>query len=104
MSGPQPKERRETVREELRRHLKEGWLTALQLSSLLGLSEKALPPHLEHLRKSSVALGEQLEIEPAVCSGCDFTFEQRDRFTRPSRCPECKGERIEAPRFRITTK
>lgn len=94
-------ERGETVREALRRHLRVGWMTALQLSSALGIAEKAIPAHLEHLRKSAEGTDERFEVDPPVCNRCDYVFRERDRLTRPSRCPQCKGERIEAPRFRL---
>src|SRR5688572_9115188 len=94
-------ERRETLRDQLRRHLEEGWKTALELSGAVRVPEKSIPDHLEHLLKSLAATGETLEVEPATCHGCGFVFKERGRFTRPSRCPKCKGERIESPRFRI---
>lgn len=94
-------ERDSTVREALHRHLRVGWMTASQLSSAIGIAEKAVPGHLEHLRRSAAAAGERFEVDPPVCNGCDYVFRERDRLTRPSRCPKCKSERIEAPRFRL---
>lgn len=76
-------------------------MTARQLSTLVGISEKVIPAHLEHLRKSAAGAGERLEIEAAVCNKCDYVFDDRDKLTRPTRCPKCKGERIDPPRFRI---
>lgn len=97
-----PPERRQTIREALRQHLLgETWRTALELSAAVGISEKMVPEHLEHLRKSSAGAGERLEVEPAMCLGCNFTFDRRERFAKPSRCPKCRSERIDAPRFRI---
>ena len=40
-----------------------------------------------------------LEVEPAQCLSCGFTFEERGRFRRPSRCPQCRSERLQPPRF-----
>ncbi len=93
-----------TIRDSLYGELRKGWLSARQLSSLVGISEKAVPGHLEHLRKSAEGAGDSLEIEPAVCSKCDYAFDDRARFTKPSRCPMCRGQRIEPPRFRIVAK
>lgn len=76
-------------------------MSARQLSSLVGISEKVVPTHLEHLRKSAGGAGERFELEPAVCSKCDYVFDDRERLTKPSRCPSCKGQRVEPPRFRI---
>jgi transcriptional regulator len=32
---------------------------------------------------------------------CGFIFAKRDRLTPPSRCPRCKNEYVENPRFSI---
>ena len=104
MSDKAPSPRNATVRDELRRCLRLGWASALQLSSSVGLPEKAIPDHLEHLRKSAPAAGERFEVEPARCTDCDFEFDARQKLTRPSKCPKCRGQRIEAPRFRLSSK
>lgn len=96
-----PPPRGATIRDLLAAELRGGWVSARQLSSLVGISEKTVPEHLEHLRKSAASGDGEFEIEPAVCSRCDHVFDDRTRLTRPSRCPECKGQRIEPPRFRI---
>jgi predicted Zn-ribbon and HTH transcriptional regulator len=96
-----PSERGRTIRDALAKALRTGWLSAQQLSSVVGISEKAVPGHLEHLRKSAKGAAERLEIEPSMCLKCDYVFEHRDRLTRPSRCPACKSERISPPRFRL---
>jgi hypothetical protein len=94
-------ERGTTVRDELARVLRQGWTSALELSSLVGITEKAVPDHLEHLRRSIDAAGGRFEIQPARCPGCAFIFRDRDRLTRPSKCPQCRAQRVQAPRFRI---
>jgi hypothetical protein len=90
-----------TLREQIAHQLRGGWVTARQLSALVRISEKAVPGHLEHVRKSAPAAGERLEVEPPVCLKCDYVFEERGKLTLPSRCPRCKGERIDPPRFRL---
>ncbi len=97
----EPRERLRTIRDQLHKELCAGWVTARQLSTLVGIAEKAVPAHLEHLRKSAAGAGERFEVEPAVCNKCDYRFEARERLTRPTRCPQCRGERIDPPRFRI---
>lgn len=101
MAEWQPPPRGETIRDALRRELRAGWVSARQLSTLVGISEKVVPDHLEHLEKSAASAGERFEVEPAGCAKCDYVFDDRDRMTKPSRCPACKGQRIEPPRFRI---
>jgi hypothetical protein len=40
-------------------------------------------------------------IEPARCQNCQFVFRKRSKLTRPSSCPQCGAERIEAPMFSV---
>lgn len=98
-----PPERRQTIREALRQQLESGWCSALDLSAAVGIPEKAVPEHLEHLRKSLTGAQARLDVEPAMCLACDYKFEKRERLAKPSRCPKCRSERIDAPRFRIVT-
>lgn len=69
--------------------------TLKELSRELSLSEKELVPLLEKLGQSRGGLS----IEPARCIGCGFEFRGRSRVAKPSRCPECRSERIDPPRF-----
>jgi predicted Zn-ribbon and HTH transcriptional regulator len=92
-------ERRETVRALLRRVLSDGAFTAHELSARVGISEKDVAGHLEHLARSLRGGGERLEIDPAKCLACGFVFKDRSRLTTPSRCPRCRDEAIRPPRF-----
>jgi hypothetical protein len=85
------------LRDQLRRELARGWRTARDLSGAVRLSEKAVYEHLEHLRRSDP---DAFEIDPAACLACEFTFASRRRINKPGRCPRCRAERIEPPRFR----
>ncbi len=100
--GVVPAERSETLRQAIAAALRENALTARELSVLVSLRERDVAPHLEHLERSLQRSGERLLIEPARCAACDFRFEGRRRPARPSRCPECKSERIVPAVFRIT--
>jgi hypothetical protein len=93
-----------TVRAALREVLAEGPATAKDLSRRVGVSEHDVPHHLEHLARSLRARGERLAIEPPECLDCGFVFKDRTRFTRPSRCPRCKGERVTAARYSISAR
>jgi predicted Zn-ribbon and HTH transcriptional regulator len=88
-----PKERIQTVRQELREVLRGPPATARDLSALLRISEREVLEHLPHVA--------DLSIEPAECKACGFVFDERTRAKKPSRCPECKSERITPPRFRV---
>ena len=98
---PTLRESARTIREAIHHELSAGPMTALELSSAVGIPHKAVTEHLEHLRRSATAAGERFEIDPASCPDCGFEFRERSRLTRPSRCPECRSERVVAPRFRI---
>lgn len=94
---PPPAE--ETPRQALERLLHEGDWTVRELARELHRPHKVVESDLNHLRHS---LGrEGLAITPAVCDGCGFVFRKRDRLTTPSRCPQCRSERIDGPRVRL---
>ncbi len=93
-------ERSRTIRELIRRALLEPEPCSLRdLSQAVSLREKDLIAHLEHVRRSARRNKERFVIKPASCRKCDYAFEERTRFTTPSRCPSCKHERIEPARF-----
>jgi predicted Zn-ribbon and HTH transcriptional regulator len=98
-----PTERQATIRAALRQALRAGPRTARELSGAVGVPEKQVAAHLEHLARSLKASGERLRVEPARCQDCGFTFRKRDRLSRPSRCPVCRSERLDAPRFAVET-
>jgi hypothetical protein len=102
--SPVPQARGATVRGSLEAELSEApetGLTAKELSARVGISEKDVAGHLEHLEKSLKAGGAALEVIPAECLACGFVFKERKRLTRPGSCPECRSTRIEPPAFRI---
>jgi predicted Zn-ribbon and HTH transcriptional regulator len=90
-----------TIRQALREEMRDFALTARELSARVSIREREVAEHLAHLARSLPREGERLVVEPARCVGCGFRFEKRERFTRPSRCPVCRGERIEAARFTV---
>lgn len=94
---PPPPERQSTPRQALLAALCEIPLSARELSPLAGLSEKEVYTHLEHLQRSHP----ELQIEVASCLKCGFRFEKRERLSKPGRCPLCKSNRIDPPRFSL---
>lgn len=97
-----PGPRGQSVREALRTALMvDEALTLTELSAEVRVTEHDLPGHLEHLGKSLKRDKLRLETFPARCLGCGFLFEKRARFTRPGKCPACRGRRISQPRFRV---
>jgi transcriptional regulator len=101
--GPDPPpEHDATARERLLTALEPGLaMSLLELSQEAGLPERAIPDHLEHLRRSLKHQGLRLAIEPPRCIDCGFGFRDRHRFTRPGRCPKCRSTHLEAPRVRL---
>jgi predicted Zn-ribbon and HTH transcriptional regulator len=74
-------------------------MTLQELARQTGTRMADLTDDLEHLRRS---LGGALLIDPASCDHCDFTFHKRARFSAPSRCPNCRSERIRGPWLSVT--
>lgn len=90
-----------TVRDRIRAALEQGPHTSLQLSQAVGIPQGQVAGHLEHLARSLPHQGLVLVVVPACCLACGFVFEERRRMARPSRCPQCRSERIEPPRFSV---
>jgi transcriptional regulator len=90
-----------TIREQIISILGEEECDARFISQFLGISEKAVYDHMPHIIQTLSAQGKKLKINPARCIACGFEFKDRKRPTKPSRCPKCKNERIESPRFHL---
>jgi len=58
---------------------------------------------LRHLQKSLRHRPERLEVEPARCRKCGFTFSS-DKLSKPGKCPRCRSKWIREPRIGIRTK
>ena len=95
----EPEERALTARQALRGALDGEPRTARELSALVSLTEKEVILHLEHLGRSLEAEGKPLGVLPARCVRCGYEFRSRERLGRPGRCPACKSERVQPPRF-----
>jgi transcriptional regulator len=89
-------EKPQTLRKEIAKALEEGAMDLREISQLFRIREKDVLDHLQHISRSK-----RLEIEPAVCLGCGFSFKKRGRLNTPSRCPLCKSESISPPRYRV---
>jgi predicted Zn-ribbon and HTH transcriptional regulator len=101
---PAPTERSSTLRQQLHVLLRGGPArTARELSEELGVSEREIAPHLEHLERSLKNEDEHLVVEPPGCVACGFVFRERHRLTRPGKCPRCRATRVSPPRFRIAS-
>ena len=54
----------------------------------------------EDALKSAKAADQDVRVEPARCRSCGYTF-GKDKMTKPSKCPECKGTRLYEPLVQI---
>jgi len=88
-----------TLRKEIMALLYDGEWTAQDISQEVGISQKEVYIHLEHLQRS---LRGSFIIKPAVCLSCGFTFTKRTAVRSPSRCPLCKNEHIKEPHYFCT--
>ncbi len=98
---PVPVEQDATLRQQIVALLQRQTVSAKDLSTAIGLPEKQIYDHLEHIRCSFQKQRKSLRIEPAQCKKCGFVFEKRQRFHKPSKCPICRGQAIEEPRFSL---
>jgi len=91
----------QTIRRRMIALLSEGEMNARELSQVLGIREKLIYEHLNHMARSVASQKKKLEILPFRCLDCGFTFKDRKRFTPPGRCPQCKKAHLERPNYRI---
>ena len=96
-----PASRRDTVRRQMADLLRTGSFSAREMSAAVGIREKDVAEHLEHLRRSLGQDARQLTVEPAECLACGFIFKKRERFDTPGKCPVCRSEAISEPRFSL---
>jgi len=98
---PVPVPQTATIRRQIADLLAGEPCSALELSSALGIPEKSVYGHLEHLRRTLHHEKRQLLVLPASCRKCGFVFAKRERLQRPGRCPVCRGESLSVPLFAI---
>lgn len=98
---PIPPERSATIPSLIREALARGPHTARDLSRAIGVSEREVLRHLEHVERTLRESGGKLIVEPPACLGCGFVFRKRERLNRPSRCPVCRGEHLSSARFHV---
>lgn len=75
---------------------------ATELSAAVGVPRSSVYRHLDHVAQSveSAEGDERFLVAPPECRECGFDgFD--DPLNEPSRCPECRSERIAEPQFVI---
>jgi len=91
----------QTLRQQMILLLSEEAYSIRELSQSLGVSEKEVLGHLSHIARSVSRLKKRFVTTPPACLTCGYLFRKRKRFNRPSRCPSCRGERIQVPEYQI---
>jgi predicted Zn-ribbon and HTH transcriptional regulator len=70
--------------------------TISALARRLGLTRHDIGEDVPHLLRSARAAGIAVEVIPARCKACGFTF-AGEVLDKPGRCPSCKGTRLHEP-------
>jgi predicted Zn-ribbon and HTH transcriptional regulator len=89
-----------SLRRQLRDVLSATPRTVSSLAHELGLRRRDMEEELRHAIRSARAAGDRVQIEPARCKSCGFTFDA-ERLSKPGKCPECRGTRIYEPLISI---
>jgi len=76
-------------------------LTLLEIADLTNVPVKVVVQDLDSVRKTIRYDNKRIEVRPAVCMNCNYTFSGRSRISDPHKCPECHSERISPQIFRI---
>lgn len=75
-------------------------LTVSEIAGMLRVPPREVEEDLRHLVKSLRHEGGHLEVTPAQCRKCHFTF-PKEKLTKPGRCPLCHADWISEPSFRV---
>jgi predicted Zn-ribbon and HTH transcriptional regulator len=98
-----PKDRKNTVRQDIAEALEKGPMTVRAISQAVGVMEKEVPAHLESIEKSLKNHGRCLKGSPFRCLSCGYEFKERKKFSKPGKCPECRNSHIENAVFWVTS-
>ena len=91
----------ETIRKQIIELLEKEKCDARMISQRLGIREKEAYDHIPHIIRTVSAMGKTFTLTAAQCIVCGYEFKTRKKISKPGRCPVCKKERIEPPRFQI---
>jgi transcriptional regulator len=83
--------------------LQAGPMSLSEIARQANAAPKDVIDALEHLSKSVKHTDSRLVVQPAECRKCGFSF-RTEKFTTPSKCPECRGSWIAEPLFSIEGK
>ena len=89
-----------TIRKELLERIAGEARSVSSLARELGLKRGDVEEELRHALRSAEAAGYRVEILPARCRSCGFTFDTR-KLSKPGKCPDCRGSRIFEPQITL---
>jgi predicted Zn-ribbon and HTH transcriptional regulator len=89
-----------TTRQRLREALRERTMSPRDVADAFDTTPAVALDHVGHVARSLAEADEALLVAPPTCRECGFD-DFDDPLNRPSRCPACKCERVDDPRFRI---
>ena len=90
-----------TVRQQIMQLLINKEMCAREISQTLRIREKEVYDHLSHIAHTVSTQQRRLVVRPFRCLACGYLFQNRKRFTRPSRCPRCKRSYVQEPTYQI---
>lgn len=93
-----------TIRQSIIDLLEQEELNAIDISQTLSIREKEVYEHLAHISRTLKAKQQKLIVNPYCCLNCGYEFTGRQQFTRPGRCPNCKGGHIKMASYRINNR
>ena len=88
-----------TRRKDIVELLSKQSMTVRELSEWFHADARDILIDLEHIAQS--VRPRRLVMEPSACRSCGFVFKKREKHKRPSKCPECKSEKITEPVFSV---
>ena len=87
-----------TLRQQISTLLAQAPHSPRKLADEVDIKIRDVLHHLEHIRRSHKR---EFHVVAPECLKCGFVFEGRNKLSTPSRCPECRSERISEPVFWI---
>ncbi len=90
-----------TRRQEIIEMLTHNEISAQELCHIYKVEMWEILDDLKHIRSSVQHDKKRLIMNPPFCKACGFAFKDRGKVKNPSKCPNCRHERIQAPAFKI---
>jgi predicted Zn-ribbon and HTH transcriptional regulator len=87
-------------RKDLLKLLSEQPRSVSSLARALGLKRNDIEDDLRHAIRTARAAGSLVEILPARCRTCGFTFDEQ-KLSKPGKCPACRGTRLYEPQILV---